>query len=208
MMEYGPVAHQLAEQFDWTLKPIEPFKPFDLSEVITDSFRLGLIVGPSGSGKSQTLRSLGEIVTVVWDPEWCVADHFASADEAVTCLGAAGLNSVPQWMKPHHILSNGEQHRADIALICRDAAGLTLIDEYTSVVDRTVAMSLSYALDRFLQADARFVLATCHYDVLEWMQPDWVLDTATGDIRLSSGNIRKPVWTQWVGTKVGSITRD
>ncbi len=29
----------------------------------------------------------------------------------------------------------------------------------------------------------RFVAVTCHYDVAEWLDPDWILDMATGDLR-------------------------
>ena len=27
----------------------------------------------------------------------------------------------------------------------------------------------------------RFVAVTCHYDVAEWLEPDWMLDMATGE---------------------------
>lgn len=210
-MQYGPVAEALATSFDYSLESDRTFVPFDLAPLLLVPFRLGVVVGPSGSGKSQALAAVGQdaLAAVSWDPEWCVADHFASPEEAVKALGAAGLNSVPQWMKPYQILSNGERHRADLARI---ATGLgdtpTLVDEFTSVVDRTVAMSLCVALDRHLSQDSCLVLATCHYDVLDWLTPDWVVDTATNTVRHNDAEYRKPAWRIHVNAKVGEIVCD
>lgn len=36
----------------------------------------------------------------------------------------------------------------------------------------------------------KFIAVTCHYDVLPWLEPDWVLDMATG--RLKWGRLRRP----------------
>jgi GNAT superfamily N-acetyltransferase len=48
-------------------------------------------------------------------------------------------------------------------------------DEYSSVVDRTVARVGSAALARTVRArQLSFVAVTCHDDVEEWLQPDWV----------------------------------
>jgi GNAT superfamily N-acetyltransferase len=48
-------------------------------------------------------------------------------------------------------------------------------DEYSSVVDRTVAQIGSAALARTVRQHAlQFVAVTCHDDVEQWLQPDWV----------------------------------
>jgi GNAT superfamily N-acetyltransferase len=50
------------------------------------------------------------------------------------------------------------------------------------VVDRNVARAVSAAVARGIQQGqigCRFVAVTCHYDVMEWLQPDWVIDMAT-----------------------------
>jgi len=55
-------------------------------------------------------------------------------------------------------------------------------DEFTSVVDRDVARVLSAAVSKGIrrgQIGCRFVAVTCHYDVAEWLAPDWVIDMAT-----------------------------
>ena len=83
------------------------------------------------------------------------------------------------------MLSNGEQFRCDLAraLAQCDATGsLVVFDEFTSVVDRNVARVVSAAASKALRGGriaGRFVAVTCHYDVTEWLQPDWVIDMAT-----------------------------
>jgi hypothetical protein len=29
----------------------------------------------------------------------------------------------------------------------------------------------------------KIVLLSCHYDIVEWLQPDWVFDTGTGEFK-------------------------
>jgi len=63
-----------------------------------------------------------------------------------------------------------------------DASDIVAFDEFTSVVDRNVARAASAAIARGFQKNqigGRFVAVTCHYDVTEWLQPDWVIDMAT-----------------------------
>ena len=143
-------------------------------------YQIGLIVGPSGTGKSTIIRSLGETPAPTWDLERAVCSHFASGQEAMERLGAVGLNSIPVWVRPYHVLSTGEKFRADVARQLVDGAR---IDEFTSVVDRSVAKSCSFAVQRYIRAAGltRVIFATCHQDVEEWLQPDWVFDTASGE---------------------------
>jgi len=106
-----------------------------------------------------------------------------------------GFSSPPSWLKPYHVLSGGEQFRCDLARAlaaasapggkpsgCESPAGLVAFDEFTSVVDRNVARIGSAAIAKSIRGGrikCRFVAVTCHYDVSEWLQPDWVLDMAT-----------------------------
>jgi GNAT superfamily N-acetyltransferase len=54
-----------------------------------------------------------------------------------------------------------------------------VIDEFTSVVDRTVAQIGSAALARTVRGTGRRLVAVgCHYDVIDWLQPDWMFDPA------------------------------
>ena len=57
-----------------------------------------------------------------------------------------------------------------------------LIDEFTSVVDRQVAKIGAHAAQKYVRkAKRRLIVATCHFDVIEWLQPDWVFEPATVD---------------------------
>lgn len=66
-------------------------------------------------------------------------------------------------------------------------------DEFTSVVDRNVARAVSAAVSKGIQGGAiggRFVAVTCHYDVEQWLEPDWVIDMATSSF--SRRSLQRP----------------
>jgi len=145
-----------------------------------DGFSIGLIVGSSGSGKTTVLKFLyGEEKKIKWNPKLSVASHFKDAKDAVDKLSGVGLNSIPTWMKPYHVLSNGEQYRANMArLIDNDF----ICDEFTSIVDRISAKSIAKCIHRYAKSNElkRIVLTSCHYDIIDWLQPDWILDMSAG----------------------------
>ena len=81
--------------------------------------------------------------------------------------------------------------KPDASLAPRDA--LTIIDEFTSVVDRTTARFASAAVSRAIRSGeiaCRLVAVTCHRDILRWLEPDWVLDMGTRE--LARGRLRRP----------------
>jgi ABC-type lipoprotein export system ATPase subunit/GNAT superfamily N-acetyltransferase len=153
-------------------------------------YQIGLIVGPSGSGKSTLLREIGVTPAPEWEDEKAIASHFQSADDAQERLSGVGFNSIPAWMRPYRVLSTGEKFRADMA---RMLATDSVIDEFTSVVDRNVAKSCAYAVQRFIRKNnlQRVTFATCHYDVAEWLQPDWMFDTPSEQL-LARGCLQRP----------------
>ena len=157
-----------------------------------EDFQIGLIVGASGSGKSSILKTIGTAKEVAWNPEKAICSHFGSAKEAQDKLGAVGLNSVPSWLKPYHVLSTGEKFRADLARSLEDNA---IIDEFTSVVDRNVAKSCSNAITRHIRKEGlkNLVFASCHYDIIEWLQPDWVYDTTVNRLIVGRGSDRPEI---------------
>jgi hypothetical protein len=52
-------------------------------------------------------------------------------------------------------------------------------------VDRQIAKIGALAFSKAFKRtkDRQIVLLSCHYDILEWVQPDWVLDTASGEVK-------------------------
>jgi ABC-type ATPase involved in cell division/GNAT superfamily N-acetyltransferase len=164
--------------FDYKFEGTSVFEGFEKPEIPED-FSIGLIIGPSGSGKSLLLKEFGQEESIVWEPSKAIVSHFETPDDAINRLTAVGLNTIPSWCKPFHVLSNGEQFRANLARRLKDGA---VIDEFTSVVDRNVAKAASNAVRRFIenQGIKKVVFASCHYDILEWLRPDWYFDTVTG----------------------------
>lgn len=157
------------------------------------SFSIGMIVGASGSGKSQILKNYLHFVEtpVVWDNSKAIVSNFSgkTPDEVTEVLFAVGLGSIPALCKPYRVLSNGEKFRADIARQLVDGA---IIDEFTSVVNRETAKSLSYAMAKYIRTKGlkNIVLASCHRDIIQWVEPDWVFDcdkgaTITNELRMN-----------------------
>lgn len=149
---------------------------------------IGAIVGPSGSGKTSVARQLWP-EHASHHPEWpadlAVADAFPehmTGSEVADVLTRMGLASVPTWVRPYSCLSNGEQFRADMARLASSEDPLTVVDEFTSLVDRTVARATAHTTAKAIRRreGRQLVAVTCHYDVLDWLQPDWVIDMATG----------------------------
>jgi GNAT superfamily N-acetyltransferase len=93
-------------------------------------------------------------------------------------------------MRPYHVLSTGEKFRADMARRLGDSA---TVDEFTSVVDRNVAASCANSIRRYVDQKGLtgLVFASCHYDIIEWLRPDWIFDTNTNRM-VGRGSERRP----------------
>lgn len=154
-------------------------------------FGIGVIYGSSGSGKTSILSQYGKEKNLEWDYNKSIASHFDSVEDAIERLGAVGLNTVPTWAKPRNVLSNGEGFRCDLA---RRLGSNIVIDEFTSVVNRDVAKSCSLSLSKYVKRNKlkNIVLATCHDDILEWLDPDWVFNTDAKKFA-SRGLVRQPI---------------
>lgn len=180
---------------------------FNIEADITSPFGIGLIIGASGSGKTTFARHVfgDDCFNVEINLDLPVIDQFPdhmNYDECVTALLAIGLTSVPCWIKPLKTLSNGQRARAEAALaLCKGETVFKphpiVLDEWTSVVDRTVAKVMSYCINKFAKNHAAkrpIVLLSCHYDVAEWLDPDWIIDCNTQmftDRRLLPASERK-----------------
>lgn len=174
---------------------------YDRPPSASDDWKLGVIVGPSGSGKTSIARKQygNNLYTSSEWPDAPIVENFdktLSFEEITGTLTSVGFSSIPCWLQPYSTLSNGEKFRCDLARALLDvSSNLIVFDEYTSVVDRTVAKTASFALRKALNRNnaishKKFVAVTCHYDVLEWLEPDWILDMRTGT--LSRVRLRRP----------------
>lgn len=176
----------IQEHFDLAVSDVAEVRiPNNLNlSKLGSEWNVGVICGASGSGKSTILHSLGEITEVEFDNNKPLISNFEpmTPQEASSILCAMGLASVPTWIRPYSSLSNGERYRAEVAKrISSNKGGVILVDEYTSVVDRNVAKSMSNALQKYIRKEKKqIILATCHYDILEWLQPDWIYDLNKG----------------------------
>ena len=176
----------IQEHFDLAVSDVAEVRiPNNLNlSKLGSEWNIGVICGASGSGKSTILHSLGEITAVEFDNNKPLISNFEpmTPQEASSILCAMGLASVPTWIRPYSSLSNGERYRAEVAKrISSNKGGVILVDEYTSVVDRNVAKSMSNALQKYIRKEKKqIILATCHYDILEWLQPDWIYDLNKG----------------------------
>lgn len=160
------------------------FEKYDLSDV-DESFPIPLIreegvtliVGTSGSGKGTILKKALLTSNPIFDKDTPIIDNFSSPENGERFLIAAGLRTIPAWKRPISQLSNGERHRAEIAMLMDQ--GVWVFDEFTSVVDRDTARSLCVGM---MKAYKRFsikraVFASCHRDIIPWLQPDFVYDS-------------------------------
>jgi len=181
-IETTPRVKQLCGMFD--LSPDQGQREsWNVDFELPQEWNVGLIVGPSGSGKTVVAEELfaDSIVDGYgWPEDRSIVDAFPngmSIKDVTKLLSSVGFSSPPTWLRPFCVLSNGEQFRATIARALAEQPDLCVIDEFTSVIDRTVAKIGSTAVQKAVRRrDQQFVAVTCHYDVVDWLEPDWVYE--------------------------------
>jgi ABC-type lipoprotein export system ATPase subunit len=157
---------------------------------IPNEWNIGLIYGASGSGKTTTVTKLfgQSVFETILDQEQPIINQLPKEftyEECATLLNGIGLNSVPCWIRPVKTLSNGQKARAEAVLLMCQNRDVVFIDEWTSVVDRTVAKAMSLCLHKYAKrTDKKIVLLSCHYDIIEWLKPDWLIDCNTQKFEL------------------------
>ena len=125
-------------------------------------------------------------------------EHFAGNIDIEGMEWNVGFASPPSWLKPYDVLSNGEKMRVDLARNILDEKELIVFDEFTSVVNREVAKTSSYAVSKAVKKlGKKFVAVSCHSDVIEWLEPDWIYNTdekrffaARGDSTAPRSNLK------------------
>lgn len=180
---HTPRARQLEAMFDVPTRDFSELEWHGDLPLDERDWNVGLIVGPSGCGKSTILRRVfGEPATLTWDAPAVIEDFATtlSMEAVADACQAVGFNTIPAWLRPHAVLSNGERFRVDLARRLLEIEGTIAVDEFTSVVDRQVAKIGAHAVQKAVRRrKSRFVAASCHYDILDWLQPDWTLEPAS-----------------------------
>jgi len=175
-------ANKVKSMFDCDMDVVS--KKFKVDIPIEDQkWNVGLIVGASGTGKTTIAKNVFKDYELFNGFEWSdnsIIDDFGddySAKQITEVLCKVGFASPPDWLKPFSVLSNGQKMRAELARLILSCDKPFLYDEFTSVVDRQVAQIGSSAIQKFIRKqDKQFIAVSCHYDIEEWLEPDWVYD--------------------------------
>jgi hypothetical protein len=191
-------------EFELISEPFETFRcikaansvDLNLSEKLKHYFKvecefpelwnIGLIVGSSGSGKTTLAKYLytEDCFSNLLKEDIPVLEQFDkkfSYDECAKYLCSVGLSQVPCWVRPAKTLSNGQKFRAEIALqLANNEEKICVIDEWTSVVDRTVAKVMSHTIQKHARKFSKQI---------EWIDPDWIIDCNIQEFRRG---LRKP----------------
>jgi ABC-type ATPase with predicted acetyltransferase domain len=174
-------------------------------------------VGRSGTGKTSIAKTLfpdGYIKAFPYSHESILDDFPASlqVNEITKSLCSVGFASPPDWLKSYDALSQGEKMRVDIARALSLDQPLIVFDEFTSVVDREIAKVSAYAISKAVRRTAKkFIAVTCHYDVIDWLDPDWVFCTDTMEFSRKK-EVGRPLSSEFIGAAIpcgkcfGSIT--
>ena len=149
------------------------------------NWQVGLIVGKSGTGKTTIAKQLfpdSYITSYEYTKETVLDDmpKDCSVEQITSAFNSVGFSSPPSWLKPYSVLSNGQKMRVDLARAILEDQKFFVFDEFTSVVDRNVAEIGSFAMQKAIRkTDKQFIAVTCHFDVQDWLLPDWVFNTDT-----------------------------
>jgi len=173
-------------------------KEYDVSIPIEGTdWNIGLIVGASGTGKTSIAKRLFDGFDLFQGFEWSaqsILDDFSdqfTPKQITEALSSVGFASPPDWLKPFSVLSNGQKMRAELARLMLESTKPVIYDEFTSVVDRQVAKIGSAAIQKFIRRQKKqFIAVSCHYDIEDWLEPDWVYDVNTH--KFSRRSLRRP----------------
>lgn len=167
---------------DFDLKVEHSNEKFNGEIKYPDNWQIGCIVGNSGTGKSTIAKELFKdnyIKGFEYTAKSVIDDmpKEYSTDEIEKMFYSCGFGSVPSWLKPYNVLSNGEKMRVDLARAILEK-DIIVFDEFTSVVDRNVARTACIAINKAIKnTNKKIILISCHYDILDWLDLDWTFDT-------------------------------
>lgn len=159
-------------------------------------WNVGLIVGSSGTGKSTIAKECfpNHYIKGYEYKEKSIIDDMPknkSIKEIEKTFTSVGFASPPSWLKPYEVLSNGEKMRVDLARSILEDKEVIVFDEFTSVVNREVAKTSSYAISKAVRKqNKKFIAVACHKDIIDWLEPDWIYDTDEKRFFFAKANIQ------------------
>lgn len=169
---------------DFDVDPKHSNEHFEGDFDLPEEWNVGIIVGKSGTGKTTIAKDMfgEELISGFKYNHKSVIDDMPkdkNIKEISKAFYSVGFGSVPSWLKPYAVLSNGEKMRVDIARSILEK-NFIVFDEFTSVVDREVAKVASMAVSKAIRKqNKKFIAVTCHYDVIDYLEPDWIFNTDT-----------------------------
>lgn len=99
------------------------------------AWSIGAVIGGSGTGKTSLGKRLFDGGAFHEGYEWpsdCpIIDAMGGGldfKKVTAALTSVGLGSVPSWLKPFHVLSQGEKFRAELARIILESPESIVID--------------------------------------------------------------------------------
>jgi len=163
----------------------------------SDDWNIGVIVGNSGTGKTTIAKQLfsDKIINKEYTNNSVIDDmpENKSISEITQAFNSVGFSSPPSWLKPYSVLSNGEKMRVELANAILTDNDIIIFDEFTSVIDRNIAKIGSMACQKSIRkSNKKFIAVTCHYDIIEWLQPDWVFNTNDMTFKNTRGLLQRP----------------
>lgn len=168
----------IKSQFDLNVDEIkESFK--GSINIENEKWNIGVIYGASGTGKTTIAGEVfGDNFIQKFDyGKSSVLDEMPdkkTTAQITSVFNAVGFSTVWSWLKPYYILSEGEKMRVDLSNSLLSDNEFIIFDEFTSVVNREVAKTASFAIQKYIRKfDKKFIAVSCHSDIIDWIEPDW-----------------------------------